>query len=399
MLIKRKHITRNITRFLAISVMISSAGVFNVEVLADKEEIKPIEVSTLNTELKAKTQVHYKGTPEQLASVEKNTLTFIKQIAKAAHESGYDYGLYPSVTIAQAVLESSGGTSGLSKSPNNNLFGIKGSYEAKSVKMKTNEHTSTGEVYSIDANFKVYPDWETSLRDHDKLLRYGVNGLYSGAWRENAKTPEHAANALQGKYASDNNYAAKLMQIIKTYNLERFDRNMTKRDLMWLQSDSLDPWELPIVEDEIAIKSNTWASNYKDKQLDFVNKIKSLTKMTSDGLTSEDVDKYYVEKTLGLKHKLKEISVDRYKREPKVGDIAIYKSETGDNKIIENYAIIKGFEDNSMLISEGIKGEHGIHEIYRMIPEDSLEKYEFINIDDLNLSKEKLNKMKVELIK
>ena len=45
--------------------------------------------------------------------------------------------MYASVMIAQALLESSYGSSGLASAPNYNLFGVKGSYNGQSVYMPT----------------------------------------------------------------------------------------------------------------------------------------------------------------------------------------------------------------------------------------------------------------------
>ena len=65
------------------------------------------------------------------------TEQFISQIGEQARELCQENDLYASVMIAQAVVESASGSSGLSCEPYNNLFGIKGAYEGKSVRMKT----------------------------------------------------------------------------------------------------------------------------------------------------------------------------------------------------------------------------------------------------------------------
>ena len=59
----------------------------------------------------------------------KDTRQFVKSIAKDAHRIGQDNDIYASVMIAQAILESDSGRSALAKSPNHNLFGIKGAFE------------------------------------------------------------------------------------------------------------------------------------------------------------------------------------------------------------------------------------------------------------------------------
>ena len=46
--------------------------------------------------------------------------------------------------LAQATVESAWGQSGLAQEPNNNLFGIKGSYNGQSVNMNTGEYGNGG---------------------------------------------------------------------------------------------------------------------------------------------------------------------------------------------------------------------------------------------------------------
>ena len=81
---------------------------------------------------------------DELVYVSRNLTTeqFISQIGEQARELCQENDLYASVMIAQAVVESASGSSGLSCEPYNNLFGIKGAYEGKSVRMKTQEDDS-----------------------------------------------------------------------------------------------------------------------------------------------------------------------------------------------------------------------------------------------------------------
>ncbi len=63
--------------------------------------------------------------------------SFIESIAASAKPVADSNGLYPSVMIAQAILESNWGSSQLSRAPYYNLFGIQGTYQGKSVVFKT----------------------------------------------------------------------------------------------------------------------------------------------------------------------------------------------------------------------------------------------------------------------
>ncbi|ELB31884.1 N-acetylmuramoyl-L-alanine amidase [Enterococcus faecium] len=67
---------------------------------------------------------------------------FIDQIGWSASEVAASNDLYASVMIAQALLESAYGTSGLASAPNYNLFGVKGSYNGQVVYMATKEYVT-----------------------------------------------------------------------------------------------------------------------------------------------------------------------------------------------------------------------------------------------------------------
>ena len=65
---------------------------------------------------------------------------FINMIAPIVIEieASEQVKILPSLTIAQAILESSNGNSGLTKKANN-LFGMKGAYKGEYVTMSTKE--------------------------------------------------------------------------------------------------------------------------------------------------------------------------------------------------------------------------------------------------------------------
>ena len=150
---------------------------------------------------------------------------FLSQAIPAATTASSNYGTYTSVMIAQAALESGWGQSGLAQAPNNNLFGIKGSYNGQSVNMGTTEYGSNG-YYSTNSQFRKYPSYTESFNDNGALLRGGITGAnnyYSGTWVENAGSGTQASQGLQGKYATDPQYAAKLNQVIQANNLTQYD--------------------------------------------------------------------------------------------------------------------------------------------------------------------------------
>ena len=125
--------------------------------------------------------------------------------------------------VAQATVESAWGQSGLSQEPNNNLFGIKGSYNGQSVNMNTGEYGNGG-YYTTNAGFRKYPSYTESFEDNGALLRNQMGNYYSGTWVENSNNYAQATqNGLQGKYATDPNYAKTLNSVIATNGFDKYD--------------------------------------------------------------------------------------------------------------------------------------------------------------------------------
>lgn len=154
------------------------------------------------------------------------TQQFIDQLAVDAQKLGLKYDVFASVMIAQAILESGSGTSGLAVAPNYNLFGVKGSYSGQSVSLPTQEDRGNGELYTISAAFRRYPSYAESLGDYVSLIREGISGngnYYQEVWRSESKNYLRAAQALTGKYATDTSYHKKISSIIAAYHLTLYD--------------------------------------------------------------------------------------------------------------------------------------------------------------------------------
>ncbi|WP_334352029.1 glucosaminidase domain-containing protein [Companilactobacillus sp. HBUAS56257] len=150
---------------------------------------------------------------------------FLNKVAPMAQQAASKYNLYTSVMLAQAILESSWGTSTLS-SQYNNYFGIKGSYNGQYVTMKTREWSAEKGYYFISDNFRKYPSAYESFADNGDKLRNGITGnnaFYKGTWRENTSSYKDATAWLQGRYATSPTYASVLNNIIESSNLTQYD--------------------------------------------------------------------------------------------------------------------------------------------------------------------------------
>jgi len=141
---------------------------------------------------------------------------FIAEIAFHAVRSGLKWGVPPSLTIAQAALETGWGKHVL---PGYNYFGIKGKGPAGSTPLPTNEVVD-GDTIQVIAGFRRYENPEQSFDDHNRLLM--ESGFYA---RTRSAIPDSTAmgHTLTGVYATDPEYGKKLEQIIRKYRLTRFD--------------------------------------------------------------------------------------------------------------------------------------------------------------------------------
>lgn len=155
----------------------------------------------------------------QVMPVNVNTSAFINKISAGAISGWQKYKILPSVTMAQAILESGWGASTLTTKANN-LFGIKGRYNGQYVVMSTQEQDRYGNVYTVKAEFRKYPSQKESMEDHGNFLT--VNSRYRNLI---GKTNYKEVTRLlqQDGYATATTYASSLNRIIETYGLTKYD--------------------------------------------------------------------------------------------------------------------------------------------------------------------------------
>ena len=213
----------------------------NERILRIKKEKQSQKVQMMNQSLKRSFIVMgttacvglYVSPVDQLLSanfsvVEASTAAtqFLRNIIPAAQNVARGKDIYASVMIAQAALESGWGTSALSKAPNYNLFGVKGSYNGQSVNMQTLEDSGGQNYYSIQADFRKYPSYQESLEDYADKIVNGISGaplFYSGAWKSKTNSYQDATAYLTGRYATDTAYGSKLNRIIEQFGLTKYD--------------------------------------------------------------------------------------------------------------------------------------------------------------------------------
>ena len=159
------------------------------------------------------------SSPKQYATPgTRNQQAFISLVAPGAVAAQQRFGVPASVTIAQAIEESAWGQSSLA-AQYHNLFGIKGTGPAGSVTLPTQEYEN-GSWVTIDAQFAVYRNDAESIAGHAELL--ATSGYYARAMADRAY-PDAFANNLTGVYATDPDYGANLIALMKLYNLYQYD--------------------------------------------------------------------------------------------------------------------------------------------------------------------------------
>jgi len=92
---------------------------------------------------------------------------FIEKIKPLSIKAYQEFGILPSLTIAQAICESAWGK----KAPGNMLFGIKWTYGCGYdwQELWTSEFVN-GKYIRVKAKFRKYDSWNESIEDHSKLL-------------------------------------------------------------------------------------------------------------------------------------------------------------------------------------------------------------------------------------
>ncbi len=146
---------------------------------------------------------------------------FIETVGKLAQADSHADRILPSVTIAQAILESGWGKSGLSKR-GNALFGIKAgkAWTGKVYSCRTQECYDGVHFTKETACFRAYGSWAESIADHGAFL-CGLSRYHAVVGEGHYRM---ACRALQAAgYATDPGYADKLIRLIENYGLTTFD--------------------------------------------------------------------------------------------------------------------------------------------------------------------------------
>ena len=141
--------------------------------------------------------------------------SFLGSIADGASWSDWAYGVPASITMAQAILESGWGKA----APGHNYFGMMGDGPAGHTVITSVDYRG-GKRRVLARRLKAFESPAQAMEAHGRLL--GTSHRYTDA-RAHATDPATFARRLQGTYASDPRYAARLMEIVDGCGLVAFD--------------------------------------------------------------------------------------------------------------------------------------------------------------------------------
>lgn len=176
---------------------------------------------------------------------------FIAKVVPLAQADSKRSNILASLTIAQAILESNNGNSRLA-TEGKSLFGIKATatWRGKVWTGYTLEYYDANSTVIV-AGFRAYDSWEQSIIDHSDFLNN--NARYAKVIGE--KNYKKACQYIyEAGYATDPNYAQKLISLIEDNHLTQYDvsnlTNTVDEDLFNAVS--------KIIKSGISLEFNKW---------------------------------------------------------------------------------------------------------------------------------------------
>lgn len=174
-------------------------------------------------------------------------IAYIKRYKTLAMEQMRRYKIPASITLAQGIFESGFGLGELARLANNH-FGIKcHDWEGPYVK---HDDDAKGEC------FRKYDNARESFADHAHFLKGSER--YRKLFRLRIDDYKGWAYGLKkAGYATDKTYAMRLIRLIETYQLQRFDQLVLKgepppaRRVVVSRAEERSPQPRPVQEDEI----------------------------------------------------------------------------------------------------------------------------------------------------
>lgn len=158
--------------------------------------------------------------PVSAYAITQTQKTFINNLGNAAKKTYSKYKILPSMTVAQAILESSWGQSTLSKKYYN-FFGMKAgsNYNGETVTLQTTEEIN-GKLVKVNGTFRAYHSFDEGIEGYYKFIT-GYSRYSNLIGETNYK--EACRKIREDGWATDSKYTTKLINLIEQYDLTQFD--------------------------------------------------------------------------------------------------------------------------------------------------------------------------------
>lgn len=170
-------------------------------------------VVTTPTPTEPTTTVHNKKSAPKVGTYSSKIESYINTYAEIAMEQMRQYKIPASITLAQGILESGAGTGDLTRRANNH-FGIK-CHDWKGAVVYHDDDTA-------QECFRKYSNATFSFQDHSLFLT--GRKRYLGLFKLPIDDYKNWAKGLQkAGYATDKKYPSKLIRIIESNKLYRYD--------------------------------------------------------------------------------------------------------------------------------------------------------------------------------
>jgi flagellar protein FlgJ len=145
---------------------------------------------------------------------------FVQKLLPHAQAASAGTGIPARFMLGQAALETGWGKAeirGAEGQNSHNLFGIKAGagWTGKTVDIVTTEYVNGKPQKQVDT-FRAYDSYADSFRDYAKLLQN--NARYQNVIAQGQDAAGFAQGLQQAGYATDPNYAQKLMSVIRQFD-------------------------------------------------------------------------------------------------------------------------------------------------------------------------------------
>jgi hypothetical protein len=279
-----------------------------------------------------------------------NKNQIIQTLITGALLSYKKYNTLPSVTIAQAILE----TGWLQQVKGNNLFGIKWTKDCGYEAQEFNTHEWINGVKTpLVCKFRKYDSYDESLLDHGKLLSFGRYKLVISA----NDYKQVCQNLYKCGYCTDYEYAQKLIAIIEENKLYIYDPvppckppiSTSLESIKYLQ-DSLNKMNIKDINNNILRLDGVSGP----LTISAVKKFQDIVGITADGLCGQEVlttIKSIMKKPVCSINSSESKIIIRYLQ---------YRVKASIDGIYGNAAktCVKEYQRNNNLVADGIVGEN-----------------------------------------